>query len=222
MSAPRLFFLALLLSALSACTTLDPYTGEERTARATSGAAIGAIAGAVVGLATGDDATDRRQRALIGAGVGGLTGGAIGNYMDRQEMELRRRLRDSEVSVTRHGDNITLNMPGNVTFAVDSENLSPSFFEVLNAVGLVLEEYEKTLIEVAGHTDSTGGSAYNQRLSEGRAGSVAEYLLGQGLNPQRVVVRGYGEDYPIANNNTAPGRQANRRVELTLVPLQAN
>ena len=182
---------------------------------------IGAAAGAVVGLISGDDAVERRQRALIGAGVGALAGGSIGYYMDKQEAELRAELEGTGVSVSRIGDNITLNMPGNVTFATDSSDLSPAFFDVLNSVGKVLGEYEKTVVEVAGHTDSTGSDEYNQSLSERRARSVATYLQGQGVITERVITVGMGESRPVADNTTPDGRQANRRVEITMVPLTA-
>ena len=201
------------------CTTLDPYTREEKTSSATKGALIGAAAGAVVGLISGDDAVERRQRALIGAGVGALAGGAIGNYMDRQEAELRAQLEQSGVSVTRIGDQITLNMPGNVTFATNSSDINPAFYDVLGSVALVLKKYDKTIIEVAGHTDSDGSVEYNQALSERRAGSVASYLRGQGILSERMITIGQGELRPVADNSTAAGKQANRRVELTLVPL---
>ncbi len=204
---------------LSGCKTLDPYTREEQTSNATKGALIGAAAGAVAGLMSGDDAVERRQHALIGAGIGALAGGSIGYYMDRQEAELRAELEGTGVSVTRIGDNITLNMPGNVTFATDSSDLSPAFFDVLNSVGKVLNEYEQTVVEVAGHTDSTGSEAYNQSLSERRAGSVATYLTGHGVMRERLITVGMGELKPIANNGSASGRQANRRVEITMVPV---
>lgn len=201
------------------CTTLDPYTGESKTSAATKGAIIGAVSGAVVGLASGDDSVERRQRALIGAGVGALAGGAIGYYMDRQEMKLRQELEGTGVSVHRDGDNITLNMPGNITFATDSSDLNAQFFAVLNSVAKVLTEFDKTVVEVAGHTDSTGSDEYNQALSERRASSVARYLQNQGINPQRMITIGLGESMPVADNGTASGRQLNRRVELTMVPL---
>ena len=203
------------------CTTLDPYTREEKTSSATKGALIGAAAGAVVGLVSGDDAVERRQRALIGAGVGALAGGSIGYYMDRQEMELRAELEGTGVSVARIGDNVTLLMPGNVTFATDSADLSPAFFDVLGSVAKVLDKYDQTVVEVAGHTDSTGTNAYNQTLSERRAGSVARYLESQGVSSQRVITIGMGEDRPVADNSSDSGRQANRRVEITMVPLTA-
>lgn len=206
---------------VSGCKTLDAYTRDEKTSSATKGALIGAAAGVVVGLISGDDAVERRQHALIGAGIGALAGGSIGYYMDKQEAELRAELEGTGVSVTRRGDNITLNMPGNVTFATNSSDLSPAFFSVLNSVGKVLGEFEQTVVEVAGHTDSTGANSYNQSLSERRAGSVAIYLQAQGVIAQRVITVGMGESRPMANNNSAAGRQANRRVEITMVPLTA-
>lgn len=204
---------------VSGCETLDPYTGESETSNATKGALIGAAAGAVVGLISGDDALERRQRALVGAGVGALAGGAVGRYQDRQEAELRAQLQGTGVSVTRIGDNITLNMPGNVTFATDSSDLRPAFFEVLNSVGKVMKEFDQTVVEVAGHTDSTGSEQYNQSLSERRANSVSQYLVARGISGQRLITVGMGELRPVADNNTAEGRQANRRVEITVVPI---
>jgi outer membrane protein OmpA-like peptidoglycan-associated protein len=206
---------------VSGCTTLDPYTREEQMSQSTKGALIGAGIGTVVGLISGDDAVERRQHAMIAAGIGALAGGGVGYYMDKQEAELRAQLEGTGVSVTRSGEHITLNMPGNVTFATDSSDLSPAFFDVLNSVGTVLDEYEQTVVEVAGHTDSTGSEQYNQALSERRADSVARYLQSQGVIQQRLITAGMGELHPVADNGTSAGRQANRRVEITLVPLTA-
>jgi outer membrane protein OmpA-like peptidoglycan-associated protein len=206
---------------LSGCETLDAYSGESETSKATRGALIGAAAGAGVGLVSGDDAVERRQRALIGAGVGALAGGSIGYYMDKQEAKLRAELEGTGVSITRIGDNITLNMPGNVTFATDSSDMRPAFFEVLNSVGKVLKEFDQTVVEVAGHTDSTGTEEYNQGLSERRAGSVSQYLQARGIDNQRMITVGMGELWPVAKNDSTSGRQANRRVEITMVPVTA-
>lgn len=203
------------------CETLDPYTGESGMSKSTKGALIGAATGVVVGLASGDDAVDRRQRALIGAGVGALAGGSVGYYMDRQEAKLRAELQGTGVSVTRDGDYITLNMPGNVTFATGSSDLNPAFFEVLGSVGKVVKEFDQTVVEVAGHTDSTGSESYNQMLSEQRAGTVTQYLQSRGVGEQRLITVGLGEAMPVADNAQTLGRQANRRVEITMVPLTA-
>ena len=208
-----------LATVLAGCYTYDPYSNEKKVSKTTSGAGIGAAVGAVAGILTGDDSRDRRKRALIGAGVGALAGGAVGNYMDRQEAKLRQQLQGTGVSVTRNGNNITLNMPGNITFKTDSSDLRPDFFDVLNSVSLVLKEYDKTLLEVAGHTDSTGAAAYNQTLSEKRAGTVGQYLQSRGVDQQRIITIGAGATRPIATNATPEGRQANRRVELSLEPI---
>jgi len=210
-----------LLVAVSACTTLDPYTREEKTSNAAKGAGIGAATGAAIGLLTGDDSAERKKRALILAGAGAVAGGGVGYYMDQQEMELRQKLEGTGVSVTRDGDNITLNMPGNVTFAVDSSDISADFYPVLNSVALVLNEYEKTMVEVAGHTDSTGSASYNQQLSQLRATSVSSYLSGHEVRVDRMMTLGAGESRPIASNDSQAGRQQNRRVEITIVPITA-
>ncbi len=211
-----------LTVALSGCETfktINPFTQEPETSNAAKGAMIGAAAGVAVGLASGDDAVERRQRALILAGVGALAGGAIGYYMDQQEAKLRAELQGTGVSVTRIGDNITLNMPGNVTFATNSSDLSPAFFDVLSSVSKVLAEFDQTVVEVAGHTDSSGSDDYNQSLSERRAISVAQYLQSQGIINERLLTVGLGESMPVANNSLSSGKQLNRRVEITMVPV---
>jgi outer membrane protein OmpA-like peptidoglycan-associated protein len=204
---------------LPACTTLDAYTREEQPAHAQRSAIIGAAVGGAVGLITGDDSVERKKRALVGAGLGALAGAGVGAYMDRQEAKLRAELERTGVSVTRNGDNITLNMPGNITFATNSADLNANFYDVLNSVSMVLAEFDKTVVEVAGHTDSTGETAYNQALSERRASSVAAYLGTRSVRTDRIITVGAGETHPVATNDTDVGRQANRRVELTLVPL---
>ena len=216
--APAIVAIAV---AVSGCETIDAYTGESKMSSSTKGALIGAAAGAAVGLMSGDDAVERRQHALIGAGVGALAGGTIGHYMDKQEEELRAELQGTGVSVSRMGDNITLNMPGNVTFASNSSALQPNFFGVLTSVGKVLTEYDKTVVEVAGHTDSTGSDSHNMALSQRRANTVGEYLYTQGIMDQRIITIGMGEHHPVADNSTPEGRELNRRVEITLVPVTA-
>jgi outer membrane protein OmpA-like peptidoglycan-associated protein len=201
------------LAALLGCTTTNPVTGEGELSKTTKGAGLGALAGAAIGALAGGG-----KGALIGAGIGALAGGAVGNYMDRQEDKLRAQLSGTGVSVTRQGDNLVLNMPGDVTFDSDSSDIKPDFYEVLRSVAIVLGEFEKTSIHISGYTDSTGTFKHNFALSERRAQSVGAFLASQGIHRGRVFTQGKGPEHPIAPNDTPLGRQMNRRVELVLVP----
>jgi len=156
---------------------------------------------------------------MIGAAAGALVGGSVGYYMDKQEAKLREQMAGTGVDVVRKGDNITLDVPGGVTFGFNSSDLNSKFHPVLDKVAGTLTEYNKTVIEVAGHTDNVGSDAYNQQLSERRAGSVADYLSGHGVQRTRLVTVGAGEGHPIATNDTEEGRAQNRRVEITIVPV---
>jgi outer membrane protein OmpA-like peptidoglycan-associated protein len=202
---------------LGACQTTNPYTGQQQTSNTAKGAGVGAAAGAIIGALAGGS----RKSALIGAGVGVLAGGAVGNYMDKQEAQLRQQLQGTGVSVTRNGDNLILNMPGNVTFATNQSDVNASFYPVLNSVALVLKQYDKTMIDVVGHTDSTGSMQLNMQLSQARAASVGAYLQSQGVLAARIATQGVGPQYPVASNDTVEGRAQNRRVELILRPLTA-
>ncbi|NMG39935.1 OmpA family protein [Chelativorans sp. ZYF759] len=204
---------------LAAGCTSDPFTGEQRMSNTAAGVGIGAGLGALAGLAVGGSPRAQRNAVLIGAGVGALTGGVVGNYMDQQEAQLRNELRDTGVSVTRRGDEIILNMPSAVTFDTDRAELRAEFFPVLNSVARVLSRYDQTLIDVEGHTDSTGSRGHNQDLSERRALSVARYLGAQGIDQRRFSVRGFADTEPAATNATPEGRAQNRRVEIYLVPI---
>lgn len=212
-----------LISALtlSACSTTNPYSRERQTSKATYGAATGAVGGALIGLITGDNSKERRKHALIGAGVGALAGGGIGYYMDVQEAKLAQVLEGTGVSVTRSGENIILNMPGNITFDTGSDSIKTDFYDVLDSVALVLNKYDKTTVDVIGHTDNVGGDGYNQMLSEERARSVAKYLSSKQVLAGRLLIQGRGESQPVAKNTTADGRQKNRRVEIIIAPLKA-
>ena len=215
----RIVSLTVVAALVGACSTINPYTREEQTSKAAKGAAIGAAVGAVAGVLTGGNSRERRSRALIGAGLGGLTGGGVGYYMDVQEAKLRKQLEGTGVSVTRNGDEITLNMPSHVTCASNSADLNSQFFTPLDGVVLVVKEYEKTLVDVLGHTDNTGGQALNQQLSERRAATVGDYLVSRGIATGRVVKQGFGFSRPVASNDTPEGRAQNRRVEIVLSPI---
>ena len=209
------------LSFLSGCETFDAYTGEKKVSNTAKGAGIGAGIGAVLAyLSNKDESSKTRKRKMLqAAGIGAITGGGIGYYMDSQEAKLRKTLRASGVSVERDGNNINLVMPGNITFVTNGHDLNADFYEVLDSVILVLQEFEKTIIVAAGHTDSRGSNDYNQSLSERRANSVARYLLSKEVVEARIEAVGFGEDSPIADNATVEGRSLNRRVELSLIPI---
>ncbi|WP_322619008.1 OmpA family protein [Arenimonas daejeonensis] len=221
---------AVLLSLLGGCMSTGATQAsapqsqpqdEAGMTRTQKGATIGAIAGVVAGLLSGDDATERRQHAMIGAGVGGLAGGAIGRYQDNQEKALRASMAGTGVEVVRQGDNITLDMPEAITFGFDSANLRQGSYSVLDRVASTLKEYDQTVIEVAGHTDSVGSADYNQRLSEQRAQTVGNYVSARGVDSRRMMITGAGARHPVASNGTDAGRAENRRVEITIVPLRS-
>jgi outer membrane protein OmpA-like peptidoglycan-associated protein len=216
-SIRRIALLMSLVFVLTACA-INPYTDDRQASKLAIGAGVGAAGGAVIGLLTADS-KNRQRNALIGAGIGAVAGGGVGYYMDVQEAKLRQRLRESGVSVTRVGDQILLNMPGNITFATNSADINAGFYDVLNSVSLVLNEYKNTTIDVIGHTDNVGSDAINQPLSERRALSVANYLAGQQVLSARLLVAGRGKYEPIASNNTPEGRAQNRRVTLQITPI---
>src|SRR5690606_24672171 len=199
----------------------NPYTGESKISNTAGGALRGAGGGAIGGALIGAAVGDARVGALIRAGVGALAGGALGNYMDQQEAELRAQLQGSGVSVTRVGDNIVLNMPSNVTFGVDQSAVQPQFQNTLRSVSLVLQNYNQTLVDIIGYTDSTGSDSYNLTLSQQRATSVSRTLAQFGVDSRRFFVEGRGKANPIADNSTEFGRSQNRRVELRIIPIRS-
>lgn len=210
-----------LFTILSGCSTYDPYTGEKKTTNAAKGAGIGAGAALVLSYLANKNksSSERKKRMLRDAGIGAIVGGGTGFYMDTQEAKLRKQLRGTGVSIQRDGDNINLIMPSNITFASNGRTLSSKFYPVLDSVALVVKEYSKTTIVVAGYTDSVGSNIYNQRLSEDRADSVTNYLIGKKVTEARFDSIGFGEQNPIADNKKKQGRSLNRRVEITLLPI---
>ncbi|MXP27178.1 OmpA family protein [Altererythrobacter indicus] len=205
---------ALSLVAVSGCVT-DPNTGERKISRTAIGGVGGAGLGYLLGGLIGGD-TAR----IIGAGIGGVAGGAVGYQMDSQIKELKEQTAGSGVDVTQtpDGDAILVNLP-DVTFAVDSTAISPSFRSALDDVAASLAKYPNSLVDVMGHTDSTGSASYNLDLSRRRAESVANYLVSRGISRARIETIGYGEQYPVADNTTESGRALNRRVEVKITPI---
>lgn len=187
--------------------------------RTATGAVVGAGAGALLGYLTNTNKGEEgRQNALIGAGIGALAGAAVGNYMDRQQAQLQRQLAGSDVQVIRQGDNIILQMPSDITFAFNRDEVQPQFFPVLDQVASTLNQYPSTLVDIVGHADAVGDAGYNQALSERRASSVAGYLLSRNVLRDRLFVAGQGERNLLVPTQAAEAR--NRRVEIVLRPFR--
>ena len=216
----RLIIGACAAALLAGCASNNPYENQQpRDVNKTAVyGGLGALAGAAVGAATSSK-KDRGKGALIGAAVAGAAGAGYGYYADKQEAELRRSMQGTGVEVQRQGDDIKLSMPGNITFATDSAQISSNFYSSLNSLAASFRQYDQNSVEIIGHTDSTGSHSYNVSLSQRRAQSVADYLVAQGLNAYRVTTRGVGPDQPVASNASEAGRSQNRRVEVNLRPL---
>lgn len=209
---------AALLGA-TACTTVDPYSSTPRRNNTATGAIAGALGGAVLGYLTNTSNGEQgRKNALIGAGIGALGGAAVGQYMDRQQRALEAELSGTGVGVARQGDNLVLRMPSDVTFATNQSNIDPRFDATLTDVAGVLRQYDQSIVDVVGHTDSSGGDAINQPLSERRAVSVADALIRNGVQRERLYVAGVSSRNPVASNETPAGRAQNRRVEILIRP----
>jgi outer membrane protein OmpA-like peptidoglycan-associated protein len=210
--------IAALLGA-AACTTTDPYSSTPTRNNTGTGAIAGALGGALLGYLTNTSSGEQgRKNALIGAGIGALAGAGVGQYMDRQQRALEAELSGTGVGVARQGDNLVLRMPSDVTFATNQSNLDSRFLPVLDDVARVLQEYDRSMVDVIGHTDSSGGDGINQPLSERRASSVASYLIDRGVIRERLYVAGMSARNPIASNDTPQGKAQNRRVEILIRP----
>lgn len=204
MRKPQKTILALSIATLLAGCALDQ---NQRTG-------VGALGGAILGGVVGHQ-INHKSGAVAGAVLGALVGGAIGRYMDGQQQDLERALASSGITVMRVDQaTIKLNLPNRITFPVDRDQLSPNVYGSLNTIASIMNKYEKTAIHVLGFADSTGAEQYNRDLSQRRALSAANYLASRGVFSGRMVVRGYGESYPVASNATAAGRAQNRRVEI--------
>jgi outer membrane protein OmpA-like peptidoglycan-associated protein len=217
MKKPRIIvssLAAVSLLGLSGCIT-DPNTGQQTISRTAIGGVGGAAAGyPLCGLPGG------RTGRIIGAGVGGVAGGVVGYQLDEQIKELREATAGTGVDVTQtpDGSGILVNLP-EVTFAVDSTTISPSFRSALDSVAQSMIQYPNSLVDVMGHTDSTGSESYNLDLSRRRAESVSNYLVSRGVSRARLATVGYGEQYAVADNSTPEGRAQNRRVEIRITPI---
>lgn len=210
MKSPKLIAASAALIITVGCAVDDP------NRRTKTGAAIGAVAGAVIG-----HQTNSKNGRFAGAAIGALTGAAVGRYMDNQQKQFERQLaaerRNADISLTRiDEDTLRIDVSSNASFAVDSASIQADFRDSLARISSITSEYDKTIIHVIGHTDSTGSEAYNQQLSEKRANAVARFLNQNGVERQRLYMDGRGELQPVASNRSAAGRDRNRRVEIYL------
>ncbi|WP_026295685.1 OmpA family protein [Aromatoleum toluclasticum] len=212
----------LIVTALSILTVAgcaqNPFYGENaQTAR---GAAIGAGAGAILGNVVAGSG-NRTTGGLVGAAIGATVGGLVGRQMDKQEADLRQQMAGTGVQVQRQGDTIRLQAPENITFDTGRADVKPQFQPVLTRVSQSIQQYPDTVVQIEGHTDSTGSASFNQTLSENRAEAVRSYMGQRGVDANRLVAVGYGASRPVADNSTPQGRAQNRRVEVLIVPAQA-
>lgn len=212
--------LAAVVVALALAGCAQPGSGGGGTdgmSSTATGAAAGAALGALAGGLSGKH--DKARRALIGAGVGALAGAAVGSYLDKQKNDLQTQLAGSGIGVERKGDSIVLNLPEAITFDSGQAALKPAAEPQIDRIAAVLKEYPQTVVDIAGHTDSTGAAEANQALSQKRAGAVALRFVKAGIPFARMVVSGYGATRPVADNASESGRAQNRRVEITLLPV---
>jgi outer membrane protein OmpA-like peptidoglycan-associated protein len=198
----------LLLVSMQGCAWFNGQSGTKKGAA--GGAAAGAVVGGLIGRANGSTA----KGAILGAVLGGAAGAAIGHQMDKQAQDLQDKLPNAKVE--RVGEGIEVTFASGILFDVDSDQLRPAAQQNLDDLANSLKDYDGTRVLVVGHTDSTGGDDYNQGLSERRSGAARVYLLRDGLTSDRVEAVGRGESEPVASNDTAEGRQANRRVEVAI------
>lgn len=221
-------FKALLVAALAAvigltaCTPVTPvdqYSADPNQ-RAKQGALTGAALGAGIGILTGDGGKEKLDRAIVGGIVGAAGGGLIGTTLDKQAAELQAEINDSRVRIVNEGNQLRVVMPEGILFATDSATVQGAIQNDLYAVADNVNRYPNSRIEVIGHTDNTGSAAYNQDLSDRRAGAVAAVLRGAGVSGARIVAYGRGESMPVASNLTPEGKAQNRRVEILIIPTQ--
>lgn len=199
---------------LAACAGPD---GEVRQ-ESVGGGILGGVVGAGLGALFSDN---KRKGAAVGAVAGAALGTAIGNELAKQEEALAAAVGGAGVKIVNTGTELVLTLPEAITFDVDSAQVRSSSREIIFDVARNLQDYPNSTVNVTGHTDNTGTITYNKSLSERRALAVRDLLVNAGVSPARVLSFGAGETQPVASNATLDGRQANRRVEITITPTAA-
>jgi len=207
--------------AFAGCAEMQRPSGRPLESMET-GILVGAGVGAVLGAVAYHQ--NRSRGALIGAVGGGLAGAAVGSYMDSQKRDLEKNLQQEiqsgEARVEKMpNDVVRITMTSHTAFDTDSVNIKPAFHSTMDKLADVVVRYGKTTLTIVGHTDNVGSNQYNQKLSERRAVSVAQYFESRHVSPLRLATLGKGEGEPVASNNTESGRSANRRVEIYVEPI---
>lgn len=211
------FILILIGLFTFACATTD----DDPNRKTKRGAAIGAVAGAIAGAVIGNQSGSNRTGAVVGAAAGAAVGAAVGRRMDKQEQELRQ-IEGVEVTRPSEGE-IAIQLTSDILFDTASAALRSTSRSTLDGLANNFRQYPDNRLIVEGHTDSVGSNEYNQKLAENRASSVADYLIDRGVAPGSITVYGFGEIRPKSTNDTAEGRQLNRRVEIRIqAPQQAS
>jgi outer membrane protein OmpA-like peptidoglycan-associated protein len=200
----------VLAIALTACESTKKMSKQDK------GVAIGAASGAVIGGAIGSTKKKTAQGAIIGGVIGGVAGGIIGHKMDKQAKELEE-IKEAKVEKINNGEGLKVTFESGILFETNSSTLNTSSQQALTKFAQSLQNNPETNLAISGHTDNTGNDAINQPLSERRAESVSNFLVGKGVGRNRMTTVGNGSNQPVADNNTAEGRQQNRRVEVVIV-----
>ena len=215
------FLLALLLLvntfAQAQTSTVSTGRPKGKMSKALKGGIIGGLGGAVAGGVAGrliGGKSGTAKGAIIGAVVGGAAGTLIGRRMDKQAAELRRDLEGAKVE--RVGEGIKITFASGILFGTNSSSLTPEAAGNMTQMAETMTKYADTNVVIEGHTDNTGSDAINQPLSERRAQAVANQLTTSGIDTGRVTATGYGSTQPVADNTSASGKAANRRVEVAI------
>ncbi|TDJ44170.1 MAG: cell envelope biogenesis protein OmpA [Gammaproteobacteria bacterium] len=201
---------------LAACTTLEVPESEPAAAAVEIDLAIYSISG----LITAEEALERKFRELLDAGIAAVSPDEVHAYLDGQEERLRGALAGTDLRVLRIGDYLSVRMPVQTIFSMGSADIDPAVFAALNSVSAILNEFEQSVVEIASHTDSRGSAVYNRELSSRRVRSLASFLQARNVDAVRVIEVPAGAAHPVSDDESAAGRELNRRVEVTLVPLQ--
>ncbi|HET8735656.1 MAG TPA: OmpA family protein [Pricia sp.] len=214
----KFVYMVMAVSMIIGCNAVKNANNKQK------GAVIGAGSGAAIGGVIGNNVGDGNNTvlgAILGAAIGGVAGGYIGNRMDRQAERIEEEIPGAEVTRVGEGINVTFTEDQGVYFDTNKSAVEGTSEETLNKMAGILKEYPKSNILVEGHTDSAGPDDYNMNLSKQRATSVSDYLLSQGIDKSRLTTKWYGENQPVADNETKEGKSKNRRVEMAIVASEA-